>query len=339
MKMKMRNYFIALLSGVYMLAGCAKPNDPESLVPVDISGGYKIVSTIATPGYAQDVVNSDTLLYMAQGEGGLLVVSVKDPAHPGIVSITTDNVRGYSSKVELKDSVAYLAAGTFGITVINAADPSAPFVTVSNLSMKPARSICCFGNYMFAAASEQGVKIAEISNPTQPDIRGGVLTSGYAYDIAITPDSLLMLVACGEMGLSVYDITLFMNGFGLYPQVGWCDTPGYAESLVISGDARLAYMACGTGGLQILDFSDTTDIHIVGSYPTGGYAKELIYDQGKIFITAEKLGVQMIDVSNVASPALIGQVDTEFALGIDTDGEYIYIADEVEGLIIISIPD
>jgi hypothetical protein len=338
MKMKMKKYFIPVISGIFLLQSCGKPNDPETLVPVDTSGGYKIVTRLGTPGYAQDLVRSDTLLYMAQGEGGLLIVSVKDPLYPQIVSITTDEVRGYSAKVAIKDSVVYLAAGTFGITVINSADPSNPFVTVANLGIKPARNISVFGNYMFTATSEQGVSISDVSYPEQPDIRGGISTSGYAYGLAFTPDSSYLLVACGEMGLSIFDISDFQQGYGIYPLAGWCDTPGYAESVTINGDEPFAYLACGTGGLQILDFSDTTNIHIVGSYPTGGYAKELLYSDGKIFLTAEKLGLQIIDVTDVTSPSLIGQVDTEYALGLDADENYIYIADEVEGLIVISIP-
>ncbi len=49
-------------------------------------------------------------------------------------------------------------------------------------------------------------------------------------------------------------------------------------------------------------------------------------------------GLQIIDVSDFTNPKLIGVVDTEFALGLDMDDEFIYVADEDEGLIIISIP-
>jgi hypothetical protein len=319
--------------------GCGKPTDPESLKPDDISGGYKIVKRFPTPGYAQDVLKKDSLLYIAQGEGGLLIVSIVDPENPQTVSVTTEGVRGYSSKIAMKDSAVYLAAGTFGVTIINVGDPVLPIVTVSNLNMKPARDFHVFGNYMFTAISEQGVSIADISYPTQPDIRGGISTSGYAYALTTSDDSNYLFVACGEMGLSIFNISDFQEGFGIYPQVGWCDTPGYAEAVTVVDNESIAFLACGTSGLQIIDYSDTSNIYIAGSYDSIGYAKDLMYKDHRIYMTMETYGLQIIDVSDITKPYLIGMVQTQYALGLDMDEKYIYLADEVEGLIIVSIPD
>lgn len=328
-----------LLTGLILLIGCGKPTDPESLIPDDISGGYKIVKIFPTPGFAQDILKKDSLLYIAQGEGGLLIVSVADPENPQIVSQTTEDVRGYSSKIAMKDSAVYLAAGTFGVTVVNAGNPAAPVVTVSNLGMKPARDFHVFGNYMFTAVSEQGINICEISYPTEPDIRGGIATIGYAYGLTTSADSNFLFAACGEMGMSIYDISDFQEGYGVYPQVGWCDTPGDAEAIIIDDEKSIAFMACGTGGLQIIDYSDTSNIFIAGIYDSIGYAKDLIYSGDLIYLTTETYGLQIINVSDVTKPYLVGIVETAFALGLDMDDKYIYMADETEGLIIISIPD
>jgi hypothetical protein len=113
-----------------------------------------------------------------KGEGGLLIADVADPLQPVVVSVTTKNVRGYSTNIVKKDSVVYLAAGTFGVTTVDVANPDDPIVTVSNLNMKPARGLHVMGEYLFTAVSEQGVVIADISYPTQPDIRSGFTTPG-----------------------------------------------------------------------------------------------------------------------------------------------------------------
>jgi hypothetical protein len=327
---------IWLLFGLFLIMGCGKPTVPESLNPG--SGGYTIVKRFPTYGFAQDVVKKDSLLYIAQGEGGLMIISVADPENPHTVSLTTENVRGNSIKIALKDSAAYLAAGSFGLTVIDVSNPMEPMVTVSNLSMKPAKNIHIMGNYMFVAISEQGVSISEISYPTQPDIRGGINTSGYATGLTTSADSNYIFVACGEMGLSIFDISNFQDGFGVYPRIGWCDTPGYAEEVIVLDDESVAFVACGTSGLQIIDYSDTSNIFIAGSYDSIGYAKDLLYKNHTIYMAAEKYGLQIIDVSNIAKPHLIGNVTTAFALGLDMDEKYIYLADETEGLVVISIP-
>jgi hypothetical protein len=76
----------------------------------------------------------------------------------------------------------------------------------------------------------------------------------------------------------------------------------------------------------------------VSSYETGGYAKEILYKNGRVYMTAELRGLKIFDVTNAASPVLIGTVKTEFAMGLAMDDDYIYVADEVEGLITIAIP-
>jgi hypothetical protein len=325
-------FFISMLFGF----GCAKPTDPESLSPD--TGGYTIVSKFVTEGYAQDVLKKRNLLYITQGQGGLVIVDVSNPTNPVIVSTTTEGVRGYSKKIAMKDSAVYIAAGSFGVTVIDAGDSSHPVVSTSNTSMKPALNLHIMGDYLFTATSETGVKIANISDVLHPDIRGSIETNGYANGVCTTLDSNLLLVACGEMGLQVFDISNFMEGYGTYPLVGKCDTKGIAESIALSNTDPIAFMACGTAGLQIIDFSDTNNIFIAGSYSCGGYAKELIYENNRVYMTTELSGLQIFDVSDVSNPKLIGVIKTEYALGIDIYEKYIYVADEDEGLIIIAKP-
>lgn len=326
-----------LFSGLTLLvAGCGKPNDPDSNHPN--YGGYRIVQIFKTTGYAQDIVKDDHFLYVAQGEGGLLVADATDPLQPVVASVTTKNVRGYSTNIVKKDSVVYLAAGTFGVTTIDVANPDDPIVTVSNLNMKPARGVHVMGEYLFAAVSEQGVVIADISYPTQPDIRSGFTTPGYARGLTTTSDSALLLVACGELGLVIYNISDFQNGYGTYPQVGWVDTPGYTEEVILKKDQPIAFAACGNSGLQVIDFSDTTNIFITGSFFQRGYAKDILYQNNRVYLAVRSFGVQVIDVTNVKSPSLIAEIPTKYAIGLAIDERYLYVADEEQGIVIISIP-
>ncbi len=343
--MKKLKLVVLFLIGISLFVGCGKPTTPEQIELPDVSGGYEIVAKYQASGYSQDVLKKDNLLYMAQGEGGLLIVNVSDPEDPQTVSVTTEGVRGYSTKIAMIDSVVYLTAGSFGITVINVIDPLEPMPSVENFNVKPAKNMHIMDLYMFIAVSEQGVKVASLNspNPIYPEVRGSIPTSGYAQGLTSTTDSTYLFVACGEMGLSIYDISNFEFGYGIYPRIGWSDTPGYAEDVIIRQNDSIAYLACGTAGLQIIRYSSTSDTtidaNIVGSLDEGGYAKELMYQDQKIYMTAEMSGLQIIDVADVTSPYLIGKVDTEFALGVDADEDYIYVADEDEGLIIISIPD
>ena len=325
--------YLTILS-LLLFIGCIKPTEPYG----SGDGGYKIVAKYPTKGWAQDVVLKDSLAYIAQGEGGLEIVNISDPTNPKAFLTLFNELRGYSRKITLYDSIIYLAAGSFGVSVVNVSNPISPIVTETNLEMKTSKSISVFKNFIFTAISEQGIKIAEISIPDHPDIRGRIQTlPGYAQSVTFYKDSLL-LVACGEMGFAVSDISKIKTGFETFYLKSWCDTPGYAEEMAVSDESPIAYMACGTGGLQIVDFSDIMNIHIIGSYNTGGYAKEIVKVGNKLYVTTEKRGLQIFSVEDPTMPKLIGVIGTQFALGLAIKDNYIYIADENEGLIIIAIP-
>lgn len=327
-------YLVSIIS--LIIFSCGSPNEPEDLTVSD--GGYKIVSKFTTSGYAQDVIAVDSFLYIAQGEGGLAVISISDPKNPRLISEVTSTLRGYSYKLINKDSVIYIAAGSLGVSVVNVADPYNPFVTVNNLPMKPARNLFVMGDYLFTAVSEQGFNISEISYPTQPDFRSTTFTPGYAQSIVTTNDSNYLLIACGEMGFAMMDISNFQLGFGPYPLAGWKDMPGYAVDVVNHPALPVAFVACGTAGFEIIDYADTSNIKIISSFDTGGYAKEILFMDNKIFVTTETQGVQIFDVTNISLPVKVGTVSTKFAMGIFIDDNYVFIADEVEGLIVVKKP-
>lgn len=332
--MKMSKLLSCLLVGSLFIMSCGKPHDPES-INSDM-GGYKKVSSFVTAGNAQDVVFKDQKVFIAEGEVGLMIVDVSNPASPQKVSIVSEGARGYSTRVQIKDSVVYLAAGSFGVTAINVADPYNPSVAVNNVGAKPARNIHIMDDYMVVAISELGVVFADLSNPAYPDIRGDISTTpGYAMGVTSTSDKSKLLVATGEYGLVIYDISVFEEGYGEYPMIGSFYTPGYAESVAVSENNKIAFMACGNEGLQILDFSNPEKIKVVGSFYHSGYAKALIYKNNRVYIAARKGGLQIVDVNDVTKPVLIGRVGTEGAFGLDVSGDYIYIADEIAGLIIV----
>ncbi len=328
---------ILIFVSLIFLTGCGTPNDPDSITGGD--GGYKIVSKYKTSGFAQDVVVKDTLVYIAQGEGGLEIINSADPASPKLILNLTEGCRGYSSKIALLDTVVYIASGAFGITVVDVSDPFNPYMTINNRTIKPGKDFCLYRNFLLTAVSEEGIWIAEISNPSYPNPISQLGSPGYVQGISCSSDSNYMLAAIGEMGLAFYDISELQTGTGNYPLIKVVDTDGYAENVCINPGMPIAYVASGKGGLAIIDYSDSLDIKLAGKFDTGGYAKEVFYQSGKVYITTELRGLQIIDVSNPSAPYRIGTIQTGYAKGVTADDHFIYVADEDEGLIIISIPD
>jgi len=331
---KFKNIIIVI--SIALLVRCGTPNDPESILGGD--GGYKIVSKYATSGYAQDIVLRDSLAYISQGQGGLIIINVANVNNPKFISEVTYGLRGYSYKLAKKDSVIYLAAGGFGVSIVNVSNPLNPVITPEIRAIAPAKNFHIMGNYLFTAVSEEGINITKISNPAYPDIRQTFFVPGYAQAVCTSADSNFLFIASGEVGFTIFNISDFQDGYNDYPLVGWLDTPGFAEDVTIHPDLPVAFLACGTGGLVIVDYSDTANVTMVSSYGTGGYAKEVVYEENKVYITTELRGLQIFDVSNLYSPARIGTVETKYAMAVALDNKYVYVADEQEGLIIISTP-
>lgn len=330
--------FISILSLVIsgLFIGCGTPNDPESVMGGD--GGYKIVGKCATTAFAQDVLVKDTIAYLAQGEGGLITINVSNPRKPEVVSYMS-SIRGYTYKLAIHDTLLYLASGTFGINSINISNLSNPIFLANNRSVSPAKDFGLSSNFLFIATSEEGVRIADISSyAPEPEIRGRLVTPGFAQGVAVSPDSVFAIVAGGETGLAFFDLSQLGFGYGEYSYVDLVDIPGYAENVAVNPDQKYAYVACGTAGLTIVDYSDSANAKVVSNFNTGGYAKEVLYKNNKIFIATELRGLQIIDVSNAKAPVRIGTVPTKYAKAVTADDNYLYVADEDEGLIIISIP-
>lgn len=329
-----RSFSLLALTSLIVLS-CGKPNDPESIYT---SAGYTIVKKFVTPADAMDLCVNDSLCYIAQGEGGLLIVNIKDVNNPEIVSITTDGISGYSRSILRKDNHVYLLTGSFGGSGIDVSNPSIPVVTIDNMAIKPSNRATIKDNYMFTAISDNGVKISELTTPSLPEPRATTNTNGYANDVAVEGNMTLMFVACGELGLSIFNISNFEEGYGTYPIISWLDTPGYAESVVLNEVDSIAYVASGEAGLQIIDYKNIQNPQIVGSFSTGGNAIDIMYSNQRIFISLERGGFQVIDVSNYTKPKEIARLNLQRAKGFDMDDSYIYVADDIEGLVIIKKP-
>lgn len=310
-----------------------KPPEP------DIAGGYRIVAKVRTAGYANDVAVCDTFAYIAQGEAGLAIVNIANPASPSVVSTLKNGVHGYSRKILFSNSMVYIAAGTYGVNVIDARFADAPeFQQQSEIT--PAKNIHILNKIAYIPVSDAGIRCALVAK-TFPFVleRGGKFgTPGFANGCCATADGARLLVACGEAGFAIYTISHLVTTFEPCSTAGTIDLPGYAEDVLQLPETNYACLACGTAGVRIVDFSDTLQLQIAGSFSTGGYAKEMCFANGRLYVATETRGVQILSLDSVSNPTLLGVVKSKDARAVAVQGKYLYVADLEEGLIVIEIP-
>jgi len=107
-------------------------------------------------------------------------------------------------------------------------------------------------------------------------------------------------------------------------------------------DGNYAYVSATSNGLSIVDITDPTTPIITGTYDTPSWSCR-VHVQGTIAYVADWTGggLQIIDVSNPAAPAFLGSYDTPGSAcgGIQAAGDYVYLADGSEGLMIFDVAD
>jgi hypothetical protein len=338
-------FFIGICASCLAPLSCIGPNAPEN-VPKELSGGYTVMAKLQTTGYARDVVVADSFAYIAQGQCGLAIVNVGDPQNPRLVSELINDISGSSGKVAyLKNSsgveIVYLAYGSSGLASLEVTDKLHPTVlTQPNSQFQATMSMFIFKNFIFCSDSTSGVGIGDITDPKYPGVTGGIPTPGYSRGACVSSDSMYLLCAVGEVGMVMENISGLLDG-GPPPDTlsGRLSLPGLAEDIAIKPGTKYACIACGPAGLQIVDYADTSNIEIVGSFATGGYAKEVCVAGDKAYLATETSGVQIIDISDVASPKRLGIVKTKHsALGITKSNGYVFAVDQYDGLIVIKIP-
>ena len=105
-------------------------------------------------------------------------------------------------------------------------------------------------NYIYIAASSDGIMIIDISDPDNPEHILNFNIDSWIKNLTIKDDYLYFV---NINGLCIYDISN-----PLYPiEVGYWDSNNRAEAFALQGD--YAYVADYDGGLKVIDLSDPTN--------------------------------------------------------------------------------
>ena len=189
---------------------------------------------------------------------------------------------------------AYVAsAGALHVIDVTTGVPNA----VGTLSLSPGLDIAASGSNVFVASNMAGVRVVDVSAPTNPTLVATIPTPDAAFSVAVDGD-LLFVGTRNDGGLTIYDVTNVATPVLL----GSVVQPGAVFDLAVSG-AR-AYL-CGDGDfglLTIVDVDDPVTPDILASVP-GGLGTELALDGDHVW-TATTSGTHRIDVSNPLAPVV-----------------------------------
>jgi hypothetical protein len=281
-------------------------------------------------GYAQAVVVTNHTVYVAAGQGGLLIFDASDPTnlvHLGSC-ITTSGATG----VAIAGNYAYVADSLSGLQVIDIGNPFSPTQVGRYDTAGYAYGVALAGNFAYVADNDAGLQVLDVSNPTAPKRVAGYDTTGYAH--AVTVVGTYAYVADGADGLQIIDVSNPLSP----ARVGGYGISVNAFSVAVSGS--YAYVAERDGGLQVIDVSNTINPVLVGreTNTVGAIGVQVVGHYA--YVANYPAGLQCVDLSDPTNPLLLGGCTTRSGgVNVAVVDDFAYVVDGSGDLEVIDVSD
>lgn len=148
------------------------------------------------------------------------------------------------------------------------------------------------------------------------------------------------LYCCGWGGVSAFDLANPEKPVHL---------GNYNDLLQITGDYyyrmavqdSVAYVTRRYGGIDIFNFANPQQPALAGKYrlDENSCYENVLLDGTTLFAASHGNGVEIIDVAQPLVPKHRDRIETPNAFALAKKGEFLYIADQIEGLVTVRIPE
>lgn len=216
-------------------------------------------------------------------------------------------------------NLVYIVAVAEGVQIFDVTIPSSP-VNIGNCPLDPnslAWTSAKSGDYIFAALSDGGLAIVDVSVPQYPFVAGTYYD--IVYGVGVSDD--LVYVVSYSYGLNILDISDLSN----ITVTGTCAVPGFPYRVQIVGS--YAYVGntdySGAGGVNVVDVSDPANPSLVTSYV--GFAEHIAAAGNTLAFTGSNMACSVLDISTPTAPVLASTYSIPNFIGdIYVDGNYAY---------------
>ena len=282
----------------------------------------------ASPAWAVDIEGG--YAYVASLNIGLRIIRVSEL--PDMIQVARVPLRVTAMDVRVALSHAYLADFE-GLATVDVSDPEAPILRPYVSTPGKALDLFIEVPNLYLADNFRGFHIFDIeTDPDAPLLISASHTPDDAMGIAV--DSGFALVADDFAGLLISDVSDPVNPESL----GTFRSAGENRGGVIRGD--LAYLAQGRMGVWTVDITDRRNPAILSSFTDGvTYAYSLDVSDTVLVLANNEGGVMTINVSDPASPFLMGEVSTgREVTEVKVSGSMAYVVDGDFRAIDLAIP-
>ncbi len=325
---------------------------------VDYRDFLRVIANTPTGGSARDLVVAGSHGFLANGNEGLAVIDLADPADPRVVAgdaacgtclwiayrdehVYLANIEGELHVYDVSDPVQpravtvvdlpgdgqdllvrghhlLVAAGQAGLVVLDISNPAAPVIIGSLDTPGTARGVAVSGN-LAAVADDGGVVIVDLATPQQPRFVGAAETLDHAYDVAM--DGPMLLVTSWNAGLEVFDLTVPAEPTAMAQLA----LPGQARDIELAGSD--AYITCSS--LCIVDVALPDQPRLVGRASTTDGPIAVQPAGAHTYVTCADGGLDVFDSDPPLSPPALGRGPVAgVAFGVATSGPLTFVGAE-----------
>ncbi|MCP4352651.1 MAG: hypothetical protein GY795_44925 [Desulfobacterales bacterium] len=302
------------------------------IIDVSNSSNPVEIATVNSLTDAEGITVAENTAYVADWTG-LQIIDVGNTSEP-IVKGSADLPPGANS-VTVTGNTAYIAGGMNGLHIIDVSDPSNPQKLASFDTPGWAKQVAVIKDKAYVADKSGGLQIIDVSSPSAPEETGYFDTlTGLANGIAVAEDRAY--VPHGSAGLEVIDVSSPSKPRAL----GYVDTPGLVNGIAMSGNTACVVSTTGYqySTLYLIGAAHPTNHNVMGS--TDGYAFEVAVKGNTAYVSYkddDRIGLQILDVSDLFNPKEIAFLDTDRVEGIMATENKVYLA--AGGLHIIDVSD
>ena len=296
------------------------------------------------------VTNNGTLVNLTDADTSTLGIQLRGTAaqiNAAIAAATfTATAAGASSiGVSVSDGVSAATTGSYSLNVLPAAITSASASPVLDASKSPALVGMAANAAVPTNGSTAGATLVSAligttgianysdanSDPAGLAITGVNTTSGTLY---FSTNAGATWTATGAVSAtSARVLVADANTYVYYqPNAGYSGTVSDAITLK-AWDQTGGYIN-GQAGVDTVQWRPV----LKGTYDTSGDAIDVVISGNHAYVADQRSGLQVIDISNPASPRLVGTYDTSgVATDVAVSGNHAYVADSAIGLQVIDI--
>ncbi len=305
------------------------------ILDVSVPNNVQEAGALPLPGYASGLDVRGEYAYVASGQSGLYVVSLTRPELPAEIGAWDSPDEAFG--VTVSGTLAFVADGWSGLRVVDVSNPSALYeIGYWSQPYHQAKRVVVDGPYAYVVHGfSRPVYVVDISDPTRPvSVTGDVMGCPVgASDIELAGDYAYLVG--GWAYLEVYDVS---NPRAPVQRAYYVVVDGQAEGLGIAVAGRYAYVAACEAGVHIVDVSDPDRPRTVGVYDTPGCATDVIVEGEYAYVADGWEGLRVLFLADPISPVEIGFYKSTNAVGVQTAGDLILVADERGGLLVLRSP-